>query len=110
MKGRNNSSKSSDGRVPRASIFILALCIVTSIALCIVGVSSLIGLNDAQSRGADSYCDTMADGSDARKICVADRVEYKQLYYNTMLNQCLISFSSMVVLIVIATFSTKRSQ
>lgn len=108
MKGRGNSDKSKERRVSRTSVFVFLLCIFASIVLCVVGVSSLIGLNDVQTRGVDNYCDTMTDGSDARKLCVSDRVGYKQVYYNIMLNQCLISFSSAAVLIAIAVLSIEK--
>lgn len=90
------------GKFSKVHIIVMLASFVVSIAFIIVGVSSLTNLINMKSNNeSGTYCDTMANASDERKICVASHVQHQQIYYNVILNQCLICLSSAIVIAAI---------
>lgn len=90
---------------------IIAMFVVMGAMFLFVGAGSVVGLHGIRTNNdADKYCNTMENGSDTRKICVADQIEHDQIYYNVMLNQGLICLSSITILAVMVMQAAGRRQ
>lgn len=111
MKASNNSKVVEKRRMPVGNKAIIAMFVVMGAMFLFVGAGSVVGLHGIRTNNdADKYCNTMENGSDTRKICVADQIEHDQIYYNVMLNQGLICLSSITILAVMVMQAAGRRQ
>lgn len=111
MKASNNSKVVEKRRMSVGNKAIIAMFVVMGAMFLFVGAGSVVGLHGIRTNNdADKYCNTMENGSDTRKICVADQIEHDQIYYNVMLNQGLICLLSITILAVMVMQAAGRRQ